>query len=72
MSMDNIKLFAKIKKKELLTLIHAIRLYSQDTGMKFTIEKCAMLAMKNSKRHLKNRIELTNQGKIRTPREKET
>ena len=45
MYMDDIKLFAK-NEKELETLIHAVRIYSQDIGIKFGIEKCAMLVMK--------------------------
>ena len=42
---DDIKLFAKTKK-ELETLIQAVRIYSQDIGMGFGIEKCTMLIMK--------------------------
>ena len=38
MYMDDIKLFAK-NEKELETLIHALRIYSQDIGMEFGIEK---------------------------------
>ena len=38
MYMDDIKLFAKYDK-ELETLIHTIRIYSQDIGMEFGIEK---------------------------------
>ena len=38
MYMDDIKLFAT-KEKELETLIHAVRIYSQDIGMEFGIEK---------------------------------
>ena len=38
MYMDDIKLFAK-NEKELETLIHAVRIYSQDIGMEFGIEK---------------------------------
>ena len=48
MYMDNIKLFAK-NEKELETLIHAVRIYSQDIGMEFSIEKCAILVMKSNK-----------------------
>ena len=59
-------------KKELETIIHAVRIYSQDIGMEFEIEKCAMLVMKSGKRHLTDGIELPNQDKIRTPGEKET
>ena len=43
-----IKLFAN-NEKELKTQIHAIRIYSQDIGMEFGIEKCAMLVMKSGK-----------------------
>ena len=46
MYMDDIKLFAK-NKKLLETLIHAVRIYSQDLGIEFGIEKCAMLLMKS-------------------------
>ena len=69
--MDDIKLFAK-NENELETLIHAVRIYSQDIWMEFGIEKWAMLVMKNGKRHLTDGMELTNQDKIRTLGEKET
>ena len=48
MNMDDIKLFAK-KEKELDTVLQAVRIYSQDIGMEFGIEKCAMLIMKSGK-----------------------
>ena len=48
MYMDDIKLFAK-NEKELETLIHTVRIYSQDIGIEFGIEKCAMLVMKSGK-----------------------
>ena len=69
--MDDIKLFAK-NQKELETLIHAVRICSQDIGMEFSIEKCAMLVMKSGKRHLTDRVEQPNQNKIRTLAENET
>ena len=50
MYMDGIKLFAK-NKKELETLIHTVRIYSQDIGMEFGKEKYAMLVMKSGKQH---------------------
>ena len=50
MYMDDITLFAK-NEKELETLIHAVRIYNQDIGMQFGIEKCTMLVMKSCKRH---------------------
>ena len=65
MYMDDIKLFAK-NEKELEALIHAVRIYSQDIGLEFGIEKCAMLVMKSGKRHMTNGMELPNQDKIRT------
>ena len=51
---DDIKLFAK-NEKQLETLIHSVRIYSQDIGMEFGIEKCAMRVMKSGKRHLTRR-----------------
>ena len=46
--MNDIELFAN-DEKELKTLIQTIRIYNQDIGMKFGIEKCAMLIMKSGK-----------------------
>ena len=71
MYMDNIKLFVK-KEKELKTLIHAVRIYSQDIGMELGIKICTMLVMKSGKWHLTNGMELPNQEKIRTLGERET
>ena len=71
MYMDDIKLFAK-NEKELETLIHEVRIYSQDIGMEFDIEKCAMLVMKSGKRYLTDGMELPNQDKIRTLAENKT
>ena len=50
----DVKLFAKKKKKkksenESESLIQTIRIYSQDIGMGFGKEKCAMLIMKRRK-----------------------
>ncbi len=44
--MDDSKVFAK-NEKELETVIHTVRIYSQDIGMEFGIEKCALLVMKS-------------------------
>ena len=71
MYIDDIELFAK-NEKELETLIHTVRIYSQDTGMDFGREKCAMLVMKSGKRHLTDGMELPNQDQIRTLAENET
>ena len=59
-------------RKELETLIHPVRVYSQDIGMEFGIEKCAMLVMKSGKWHITDGVELSNQYKIRMLGEKET
>ena len=40
--------------------------------MEFGIEKCAMLVMKCGKQHITDGMELPNQDKIRTLKEKET
>ena len=55
----------KIKKKELETLIQAVRIQCQDIGIEFDIEKFAMLVMKSGKRHLTDGMEVPNQDKIR-------
>ena len=65
------KLFAK-NEKEQETFIHAVRIYSQDIGMEFGIEKCAMLVMKSCKQYLTDGMELPSQDKIRTLGENET
>ena len=65
MYIDDIKLFAKNKKK-LETLIQIVRIYSQDTGMEF-----GMLVMKSRKGHMAEGIERPNQEKIRTLGRKE-
>ena len=70
MYMDDIKLFAK-NEKELETLIHAVRIYSQDIRMEFGIEKCTMLVMKSGKRHMTDGMELPNHEKIRSLKENE-
>ena len=62
---DDIKLFAK-DEKELKTLIHAVRIYSQDIRMEFGIEKCAMLEIKCGERLL------TTKPNYQTLDEKET
>ena len=45
---DDIKLFAK-NEREMEILIQTIRIYSQDVGIDFGIEKCTMLIIKSGK-----------------------
>ena len=70
MYMDEVKEFGK-NDKELNTLIQTIRIYSQDIGMEFGIEKYAMLIMKGGKRETIERIEIPNPESIRTLGKKE-
>ena len=63
MYMADVKQFAK-DEKELETLMHAVRLYSQDLRMEFDIGKCAMLVMKSGKRYTTDGMELPNHYKI--------
>ena len=62
----------KKNEKEQKTLIHALRIYSQDIGMEFDRDKCAMLVMKSGKPHMIDGMELPNHAKIRTLGENET
>ena len=71
MYMDSIKLFAK-SWKELEALILTVRIYSQDIGIGFGWEKCAMLVMKSEKRGMTEGIKVPNQEKLRTLEEKKT
>ena len=50
---DDIKVVTK-NEKELENLILTIRIYSQDIGMKFDIEKCTMQIMKKGRKQTTN------------------
>ena len=67
--MDDIKLFVK-NEKEFGTLIQTVRVYSQDIGIEFGIEKWAMLKMKNGKRRITEGVELLNQKNQNTRRKR--
>ena len=49
-----------ISKNEKKTRIQTIRIYIQDIGMEFSIEKCAMLIMESGKREKTEGRELLN------------
>ena len=66
----DIKLFAK-NEKEMETQVQVVRIYHQEIGIKFAIEKWAML-MRKGKRQMREGKELPNQEKIRTLGEMET
>ena len=59
-------------EKELKTLIHEVRIYSQDIGMEFGLEKCTMIVMKSSKERITYGMEQSSQDKIRTHEENKT
>ena len=64
MYVDDIKLFAKMKKKN-----GNSQTRSQDIWTEFGMEKCAMQVMKSGKRHLRDGTELPNQDKIKKRRQ---
>ena len=68
MFINDIKLFGK-NEKELENLIQIIKIYNQNIGMEFAIEKCDI--QKNVNGEITKRIKLANQERIRTPGEKE-
>ena len=61
--MDDIKVFAK-NEKELETPIQTIRIYSQDRGIEFEIENCAMPIIKSRNRETAEESERPNQKRI--------
>ena len=69
MYMDDLKLFAKTEK-EWETLRQAVSIHTDDIGIKFGIEKCAMLIRKSRKRQRTKGIELINQEKKQNARRK--
>ena len=71
--MNTIKLNAKKKKKmkKNWRLVQIVRIFSQDIGMEYGTEKCAMLIMKNGNRETTEETILPNKKNVRTLREKE-
>ena len=57
-------------KKELETLIQAVRIYSDNIWMEFNIEKYATLIMKSRKQQMMEGIEQPNQEKNLNARRK--
>ena len=55
--MDDLKLYAKTEE-ELESLVQTVRVFSEDIGIKFSIEKCSMLVMKRGKKVNSDRIKL--------------
>ena len=47
-----------------VSLVHAVRIYSQDIEMEFVIEKYAMIVMKSGKGHITDGMELPKSRKF--------
>ena len=60
--MDDLKLYSR-SEKGLDSLVQTVRIFSEDIGMEFGIEKCAMLVMDKGKIVKSVGIELPN-GKV--------
>ena len=62
--MDDMKLYSRSEKR-LNSLVQTVRVFSEDVGMKFGIEKCAMLVMEKRKIVKSVGIELPNDKVIK-------
>ena len=60
--MDDIKLLSN-NEKELEKLIQTVRIYSQDIGLEFGIERCTMQVIKSGKRHMTVGVELPSSNR---------
>ena len=68
--MDDVKLYAK-SQSQLDTLIQSVRIFSNDIGMKFGIEKCAVLVLKRGKLTQSEGITLAGENTIKAMGESE-
>ena len=62
--MDNLKLCAK-SERELDSLIQTVRIFSDDVGMVFGLDKCAVLVLKMGKMFRTEGIELPDGKRMR-------
>ena len=69
--MDDLKLYAK-SEKDLESLIQTVRIFSEDIGMEFGLDKCAVMIMKRGKQIEANGIRLPDEKKIRSLKEDES
>ena len=63
--MDDLKLYAK-NEKELDTLVQTVRIFSEDIGMGFGIQKCAMVKLIRGQIVETSGIALPNGAEIRS------
>ena len=69
--MDDLKLYSR-SEKGFDSLVQTVRVFSEDIGMQFGIEKCAMLVMEKGKIVKSVRIELPDGKVIKSLQEKES
>ena len=69
--MDDLKLFPK-NEKEIDSLVQTVRIFSDDIGMKFGLEKCAAMTMKMGKRVHSDGIALPGGTQLRALGEEES
>ena len=63
--MDDLKLYGK-SEKQVDTLLNTVRVFSQDIGMQFGINKCAVLVLKRGKVVRSEGIEMLNNQVIKS------
>ena len=68
--MDDLKLYAKTPN-QLDSLIQTVRIFSNDIGMKFGIEKCAILIIKRGRMTQSDGITLPDDTNIRSSKKGE-
>ena len=68
--MDDLKLYAKTEE-ELDSLVQTVRVFSEDIGMKFSIEKFSMLVIKRGKKVKSDGIKLPNDTVMKALRDGE-
>ena len=69
--MDDLKLYSK-SEKALYSLIHTVKIISEDIGMQFRIDKCVILLTKNRKIVKSGGIQLPNDKIIKSLEEGES
>ena len=70
--MDDLKLYAK-DIRQLDSLVQTVRIFSNDIGIEFGIQKCAMVELKRGKMIHSNRIDLPERQKLNhSGKEKDT
>ena len=69
--MDDLKLYS-LSKKELVSLVHTIHIFSKDIGLEFGMENCAVLAIEKGKIVKSVTIELPDAKVIMSLQESES